>query len=198
MKILKLLNFYEIMFLCILSILIIYHIYKREYKKIYSLLVVIILSFLSIFLTTVFQIQLDNFSNLVYLFFLLMSLYLGGTQKFYDRYKWWDRTIHFLSGIAFVGFGVAIARTYTSIEKFGILFFSFTFSMTLHIFWEVLEYLSDCISHENAQRWQKIHDSNNHVSKNVLQPAGLVDTMNDIICCLIGSVFAAIIWWFVI
>lgn len=129
---------------------------------------------------------------------LLMALYLGSSIGYYERYKWWDRAVHFLSGIGFLGFGIAIANTNYSITKLYALLFGFTFSISLHVFWEVLEYISDCISHGNAQRWQKIHPSNNHVSEKAIQPAGLVDTMNDTICCIIGSCIGIIIWWFIL
>jgi hypothetical protein len=127
-----------------------------------------------------------------------MSLYFGGSLKFYDKFKWWDRAIHFLSGVGFVGFGIAIVRIDSGVIKWIILLFGFSFSVTLHVFWELLEYINDCVTHANAQRWQKIHNSNNHVSKNAVQPAGLVDTMNDIICCLVGATLSVIVWWFVI
>lgn len=194
----KLLDLYEIIFQCILFVLAIYHVYKREFKLMKSVILIFILSFLSAFLNAVFQVRIDVFSNCVYYVFLFMALYLGSSLSFYDKYKWWDRAIHFLSGVSFAGFGIAIAGTSTGIIKLGILLFSFTFSITLHVFWEVLEYISDCLSHGNAQRWQKKHASNNHVSEKAIQPAGLVDTMNDIICCIIGSGLSVIVWWFII
>lgn len=194
----KLLSLCEIIFRCALFALAVYHIYKREFKLIKSLILVFALSFLPELLNAIFQIRIDAFSIIVYLIILFMALYLGSSIGFYDRYKWWDRAIHFLSGVGFVGFGIAIADTSSGIIKLVILFFGFTFSITLHVFWEVLEYISDCISHGNAQRWQMIHASNNHVSEKAIQPAGLVDTMNDMICCIVGAVLAILVWWFII
>lgn len=192
------LRLYEIIFEVILLLFAIYHIYKRQFKLLKSIVLIVILSFLSAFLNLIFKIKIDMFSNLLYFIFLFMSLYLGGTIHFYDKYRWWDQSIHFLSGVSFVGFGIGIAGTNFGIKKWSILLFSFTFSITLHAFWEVLEYISDCISHGNAQRWQKIHASTNHVSEKAIQPAGLVDTMNDIICCMIGSLLSVIVWWFML
>lgn len=194
----KFLSLCEIIFRCALFALAVYHIYKREFKLIKSLILVFALSFLPELLNAVFQIRIDAFSIIVYLIILFMALYLGSSLGFYDRYKWWDRVIHFLSGVGFVGFGIAIADTSSGIIKLVILFFGFSFSITLHVFWEVLEYISDCISHGNAQRWQIIHASNNHVSEKAIQPAGLVDTMNDIICCIVGAGLAILVWWFII
>lgn len=194
----KLSNLYEIIFRCILFTMMFYHIFKREFKLIRPVVLIFVLSFLSAFLNAIFQIRIDTFSNFVYLMVIFMSLYLGKSFSFYDKYKWWDQLIHLLSGLVGVGFGIAIAGTNAGIIKFGILLFGFTFSITLQVFWEVLEYISDCLSHGNAQRWQKIHASNNHVSKQAIQPAGLVDTMNDFIWCIIGSVLAITVWWFII
>jgi hypothetical protein len=127
-----------------------------------------------------------------------MALYLGSSFSFYDKYKWWDRSIHFLSGVSFVGIGIAITNKNSEMGKWFILLFSFTFSITLHVFWEVLEYISDCLSHGNAQRWQMIHSSKNHISEKAIQPAGLVDTMNDFICCIFGSGVAIAVWYLII
>lgn len=194
----KLLSLCEIIFRCVLFALAIYHIYKREFKLMKSVILVFALSFLPELLHAVFQLQVDAFSILVYLIIIFMALYLGSSFQFYDKYKWWDRSIHFLSGVGFVGFGIAIAGIGPDIIKLVILLFGFTFSITLHVFWEVLEYITDCIFHGNAQRWQKVHASINHVSETAIQPAGLVDTMNDMICCIVGAGLTILVWWFII
>jgi hypothetical protein len=179
-------------------VLAVYHIFKREWKQIKSALLVLVLSFLPACLNVLFEIKLDIVSSILYYAILFMTLYLGSSIHFYDKFSWWDRLVHFLSGVAFVGFGIALTFKSPGTIRPGILLFSFTFSITLHVFWEVLEYVSDCMTHGNAQRWQKRHDSNNHVSENAIQPAGLVDTMNDLICCIVGATLAVFVWWFLL
>lgn len=191
-------DIYFTIFRCILIALFIYHVFKRQFKVVASVVIVFASSYLSLFLDRLFLIKVDWFSNLIYLIVLFMALYLGSSLRFYDKYKNWDRYIHTLSGIGFVGFGIAIAYNDPNIRRFIVLLFGFTFSITIHVFWEVLEYLCDCLFRSNAQRWQEHHDSINHVSSKAIQPAGLVDTMSDTICCVIGSVFAAIAWWFLL
>ncbi|MEY8354784.1 hypothetical protein AALB39_15705 [Lachnospiraceae bacterium 54-53] len=194
----NILNYIEIIFRCVLSVLAIYYICKRKFKVTASLILVFALSFLPEVSDAVLQMKIDTFSILVYFIILFMALFLGSSLGYYDKFKWWDRVIHFLAGFGFAGFGIALAQISPGIIKMGILIFSFTFSITLHIFWEVLEYISDCLFHGNAQRWQKVHASENHVSEKAIQPAGLVDTMNDIICCIAGSGLAAVVWWFIL
>lgn len=191
-------NIYNIIFRCILIGIAIYHVFKRQLKVASSVAVIFVLSYLSLFLDKLFQITVDPISNFLYLIILFMALYLGSSLKFYDKYKNWDRYIHSLSGIAFVGFGIAIVYNDSGIRRFSVLILGFTFSVTIHVLWEIIEYISDCLFQSNAQRWQIKHNSINHVSPKAIQPAGLVDTMNDFICCVIGSGIATIIWMFIL
>lgn len=191
-------DIYNIIFRCVLVGIVIYHFFKRQLKVAFSAVIIFVLSYLSLLLNKLFQITVDSISNFLYLIIIFMALYLGSSLKFYDKYKNWDRYIHSLSGIALVGFGIALVYNDSGIRKFSILILGFTFSVTIHVFWEIIEYISDCLFQGNAQRWQIKHNSINHVSPKAIQPAGLVDTMNDFICCVIGAGFATIIWLFIL
>lgn len=191
----NILNLLETIFRCILLILAIFHLYKKEYKIMMTALLILLLSFLPAFLHAIILMETDTVSIILYDVILFMSLYLGSSLGFYDSYAWWDRTIHFLSGVAFAGFGVAISRLDPLTTKWLTLLLGFTFSITIHAFWEVLEYLCDCLFRSDAQRWQKVNKTKNHKPANAKQPAGLVDTMNDFICCIIGAALAVIAWW---
>ncbi|MDP4118846.1 MAG: hypothetical protein Q8873_06615 [Bacillota bacterium] len=176
----------------------IYHIYKKQFKLIIATATVFILSFLLTFLEWAINIKLDVFGSFLYYTIILMSFYFGNALKYYDKYAWWDRLLHFICGILFVSFGIALAGKVAGLNKFNILFFSFTFSIALHGIWEITEYVLDCIMHTNHQRWQRIHNSQNHVPENAIQPAGLVDTMKDTIMCTISSLITCVVWWFLI
>lgn len=116
-------DYCEIIFRCVLIVLMIYYVFKRKFKILKTITLVFVLSFLSVFLNAVFQIKVDAFSNFLYLTVIFSSLYLGSSLGFYDKYKWWDRLIHLLSGIGFVGFGNAIVNAAsTDINKPGSLF----------------------------------------------------------------------------
>lgn len=193
----------EFTYRCFLLALAIYHMLKHNSRLMKSILLVFALTFLPALIKFILKVEIDPFSILIYLAIIFMTLYLGGSYGYYEKFSWWDRITHFLSGVAFVGFGIATIRAGSEIYKILILLFGFNFSITLHVFWEVLEYISDCILHGNAQRWQKIHVeknrvSINHISPKAIQPAGLVDTMNDFNCCIAGAALATIIWWFIL
>ena len=126
---------------------------------------------------------------------VIMGPLLGNKLKFYDKYFWWDLLIHFLAGIAFISFGIAIAQTVEHLNNFHILFFSLTFSMFLHTLWEIGEYLVDKLLGTNHQRWQEKSASG---KQDGVQPDGLVDTMHDSIACLAGALVACACWWFIL
>jgi hypothetical protein len=193
----------EFAYRCFLLALAVYHMLKHNSRLMKSILLVFALTFLPALIKFILNVEIDPFSILIYLAIIFMTLYLGGSYGYYEKFSWWDRITHFLSGVAFVGFGIATIRAGSEIYKVLILLFGFNFSVTLHVFWEVLEYISDCVLHGNAQRWQKMHVNKNHVSINhvspkAIQPAGLVDTMNDFNCCIAGAALATIIWWFIL
>lgn len=191
-------NIYNILLWAALIILSIYHIYKHEYKLIASTGAVFALTFLPGFFEKMCNIKMDLLGRILYLALIFMTVYLGSALKFYDKYRWWDRAIHFLSGIVFVSFGVAASKNAVELNRFHILLFSLTLSITLHVMWEVLEYTFDCWFNMDNQRWQKVNASNNHKPESAIQPAGLVDTMNDTIVCIAGTIISCIAWWFIL
>ena len=179
-------------------ILTVYYIYRHDFKKLRSTIIVFVLTFVPVFLDRVFMLRADLLGNVLYFIIIVMSLYLGSELKFYDKFSWWDRVLHFLCGIMFVSFGIPLAVKMNISARIGVLFFCFTLSSTLHILWEVAEYIVDMIAHTDHQRWQKHSPANNHLSPKAVQPAGLVDTMNDIIICMLSTVAACVVWWFIL
>ena len=181
-----------------LGIAIVYHLFKRSYKPIISVVCVLALTYLPTVLDRFFSYRLDSFGNILYTIIILMTVYLGSALKFYDRFAWWDYAIHFMSGCLFVSAGVALVYRTVDLNRLPTLIFSFTLAIALHAIWEVLEYTFDCIFKSDNQRWQKAGPAHNHQSKLAIQPAGLVDTMNDTLICILGTAMACLVWWFIL
>ena len=192
----RLLDLYINAIRIIMMIFTAYFIYKKQYKIIISTGTVFAATFLLVFLDKIFKIKVDIVGSYLYITIITMTMFLGNAFKFYDKFAWWDRLIHFLSGIVFVSFAVAISKNAEHLEKLHTLFFGFTYAVSHHVLWEVMEYLSDCLFRSDNQRWQKKNKTVNHVSPTAIQPAGLVDTMNDTIICIIGTLAACTAWWF--
>lgn len=191
------LSIYTNLIRLILVVAVIYHIFKKEFKKIIPIALVFILTFLLWFLDAVFGVKVDTFGGIIYMTVIVCTIYLGSPMGFYNKFSWWDRAIHFLSGIMFISFGIALANKVEGLNEFSILFFSLTLAAFLHMLWEVMEYISDILLRKNNQRWQVVNKDITHDIKKGLQPAGLRDTMNDTIFCLAGSAAACVAWWLV-
>ena len=181
-----------------LFLAIIFHLIKRSYKPVIPAVSAFFLTYLLAALEYFFAYRIDALGGILYLTIIVMALYLGSALKFYDKLRWWDWVIHFLSGILFVSVGIALAATVAGLSLISVLIFSFTLSVTLHVVWELLEYGADCLLRTDNQRWQKRSPARNHQPKLAAQPAGLVDTMNDTLICILGASTACAAWFFVL
>ncbi len=178
----------------ILVVTAILQLIKHDYKKITPAAVMITLTFIPRLLSLV-RMEINTLTEFLFLTVTFMAIYLGSGYRYYDLYAWWDRCIHFLSGILFFSFGISLAAMVPAVGLSGTLIFSFTLSLALHALWEVAEYLSDSFFHTDHQHWQKHSAVINHQPQKAIQPPGLVDTMNDTIAGIIGAIMACLGWW---
>lgn len=116
---------------------------------------------------------------------LFLTFYLGDLMGLYEKFKWWDKSLHFLSGIVLTILGFYIIHVINIIQKgtlvtdsFFIAFFSFCFANTAGKLWEIAEFITDVIG--------ATHQSQ----------GSLEDTMFDIIFNLIGSLITVVIYYF--
>lgn len=195
----KLIDIYVNLIRMVLIVITIYKAFKKDFKLIFPAIIVFALTFLIPLLDIIWDINIDTVGSAIYYTVIFMSIYLGSGLKFYNKYVCWDRIIHFLSGITFVSLGIALSNKIANLNKFSILFFCLTLAALFHIIWEIAEYIVDSITHSDHQRWQKHHKKTvNHKPESAIQSAGLVDTMNDTIVCMIGAISACTVWWFIL
>ncbi len=157
----------------------------------------IVLTFIP-WLLGLMHIQINILTGFLFPTVVFMGIYLGLGFKYYDLYPWWDRSVHFLSGILFFSFGISLTEKANSISLTGTLVFSFALSLAFHEIWEVSEYLVDSIFHTDHQHWQKHSPVVNHQPEKAIQPPGLADTMIDTIAGIIGAmvdIYLSLGWW---
>lgn len=115
--------------------------------------------------------------------FIFLAFDIGMASKGYSGLFFYDKIVHFLSGIffAFVGLLVFYFCKHTRrIEKTDFplcLIFSFSFSMMIAAIWEIYEYLISFFLHTDPQ---------------ASMTTGVGDTMGDIIACLFGTIIICI------
>ncbi len=103
--------------------------------------------------------------------FILMSVFAGTVLGFYELIPWWDKLLHFLSGLLFAQIGKEIYIFYGGNKKNNRLYilFSISFAFGVAGLWEIWEFTGDNILKTNAQG------------------GSLTDTMLDIIFGCVGA-----------
>ena len=129
-----------------------------------------------------FKIRINEVINLIYIIFIFMAHFLGVICEFYNYIYWFDKFVHFLSGIvtAFVAIYLLVKCKKDKNIFFDILVI---ISLTLAVaaFWEIFEYLSSFYFHMDPQK---------------VLTTGVSDTMGDIIVAFLGSVLVSISYYF--
>lgn len=117
-----------------------------------------------------------------YQIFLMLTLVAGTIWRVYDYVVWFDKLVHFASGILFalVCYNLIENSKKTSVSLFWLFLVTFSFSMMIGGVWEICEFSCDSLVNGNAQQW-----------KNLTGHAVLFDTMFDLICDFVGSLIGA-------
>ncbi len=178
----------------ILVVISVFQLFKRHYKKLAPATIMMLFTFVP-WLISLLHFQINTLTIFLFLTVTFMATYLGSGFRFYDIYSWWDRIVHFLSGILFFSLGISLAKKEPDVSLISTLVFSFALSLALHQVWEILEFLGDSFFHMDSQHWQKHSKVVNHQPEEAIQPPGLVDTMVDTIAGIIGAILACIGWW---
>ena len=161
-----------------------YYVFTRDTN------IVLILKDISIIVTIsalyiiqkLFKIKINDVVNLIYIIFIFMAHFLGVICELYNFIYWFDKFVHFLSGIvsSFVAIYLLIKFNKDKNLFFDILFI---ISVTLMIasLWEVFEYLSSYYFNVDPQK---------------VVMTGVSDTMGDIIVAFLGSILVSISYYF--
>jgi putative membrane protein len=89
--------------------------------------------------------------ELFFLIFIFCAQYLGEIVGFYEKFWWWDTMLHFVSGLYLTVIGsflindVFISKNETMLKRFILFssFFSFCFTVTMGVLWEIFEFAGD-------------------------------------------------------
>lgn len=145
------------------------------------------------------KINIPEILDIVIMVFIFSGLFLSVRYNLYYRFFWWDDLLHTISGviIGFIGFIMIykINHKYSmDISPLLVAVFSFTFAVTMGVFWEILEFTSDVFLGTANQKWN-LPDTEILIGK-VYQGSGLRDTMSDLIVSSIGAFITSIIAYF--
>jgi len=147
------------------------------YGSWFNLLIIVItlvFTFLPHLVEKKYKIYIPLDFEFVIIFFVYASLFLGEVRDFYGRFWWWDIFLHTFSAIAFCFLGFIAFFLLFKAEKIKtrpvwIAIFSFCFSVTIAVLWEIFEFIMDQAFGLNMQK------------------NGLYDTMGDLISASVSS-----------
>ena len=129
--------------------------------------------------------------QIIMIVFIFAHFILGEIFRAYDYSILFDKILHTTSGLVMGAVGFSLVNllnesknTHLRLSPFFVALFSFCFSMMIASVWEIYEFSYDSIAGGNSQRWEIEGDV-----LEVINPGrvGLIDTMGDMIVCLIGS-----------
>ena len=135
----------------------------------------------------VFTIRLQEFVAI----FTVMAMFFGEILDFYERFVWWDTMLHLFSGIMLSFVGLSLFSSLSKINSNSVQYkpvvsivFAVLFAIACGALWEIIEFAGDSLLGMNMQRWQSvtIEESISNLSN-----PGLINTMKDIICDVVGS-----------
>ncbi|MFH1500358.1 MAG: hypothetical protein ABIE22_00230, partial [archaeon] len=134
-----------------------------------------------------YKIDLPSEFEVLVLFFIIGSIYLGEVQDFYTMFPWWDLFLHTISGLifAFLAFSlVLILNEEKSLELSPafVALFAFSFALASGTIWEIFEFSMDRYVIKGA-------------GGVIMQKSGLVDTMWDLIVDTLGALIVSILGW---
>lgn len=134
----------------------------------------------------------------VIVLFIFAGSFLGSGLDFFQRFQWWDTMLHTLSGVILALIGFTLVSGLNDTERYGIKmnpFFvalvSFTFAVAIGALWEIVEFSIDWALGTNMQRWATAVPPH-HLGR-LVQGAGLLDTMKDLVVDTLGAVIVSVI-----
>ena len=118
--------------------------------------------------------------ELIYLVFMFLAHFVGSIVNLYNTTWWYDLFAHFLSGILTCILSLIILKwlnMYNNKNKLFNVIFIIAFALMIASLWEFCEFAADKFGGLNVQH-------------NV--ETGVLDTMEDMLICFLGSIIVSI------
>lgn len=135
-----------------------------------------------------FRVTIPSFMYLLYVLFLYCATYLGEVHNFFYKVPHWDSILHCFSGVMLGALGYSVIallnrskRATVQLSPFFLALFAFCFAVTMGVFWEIYEFLTDGLLHSNMQKFA-LQNGVPLVGREALK-----DTMYDFIVDSLGA-----------
>lgn len=129
-----------------------------------------------------YKVAIDNNTLFLYYIFVFLAHFLVAAFDLYNRFLYYDKIIHFLSGIFTSFFAIFLLIKFKKFKNNYLGFNSiFIILLTFFVagFWEIFEYVFDNLFDADSQS---------------VLTRGIHDTMQDMICAFIGSILFVLLY----
>ena len=165
---------------------VIHHIVRGDYLLALLGPAALLFLLIPLIVRRLFKIRLPEKLFCFLLFFIFIAFELGVALRLYDAISWLDIVAHLFSGgiITLLGlcFYAVLSKKPCALGQSGTVLpvlFAFCFSQALAVLWEVYEFVGYLLTGHDAQH---------------TLTTGVFDTMEDLICCILGSVLTALLY----
>ena len=118
--------------------------------------------------------------------FIFFTLFLGSVAHFYDKILFFDKLLHFQSGLVLGATGYILVyilnehkKNHLNLSPGFVSLFAIVFSISIGVVWEVFEFTSDLI-----------------LQSSFWQGEGITDTMLDLIADSVGALVVSVAGYF--
>lgn len=129
----------------------------------------------------VFKFEISEYLIFIWIVFIFLAHFLGVSLELYNRWYYFDKITHFMSGILSGGVGALILEKVKCKKILFNILFILSFTWFCAGMWEVFEFTCNYLFGGDAQR---------------VVLTGVSDTMWDMIVAFIGSIIVSIFYYF--
>ena len=170
-------------------LMMVLQIFNKNYENVFLCILTLLLLFVPSFIQINLKIELPTALEITILIFIFASEILGEIQAYYIRFPFWDTALHTINGFLAAAIGFALVDILNRSKKFSIqlspvfvAIVAFCFSMTIGVLWEFFECSMDLFFGLDMQKDTIVHS----IHSVMLDPAGAntpveIDNITDVV-----------------
>ncbi len=138
-----------VVFRAIAIFMLINQIFMQRWGNAFILVLTLVLFAIPLVVERLFNIEFPNMLEMIIILFIFSSTILGELSDFYGYFKIWDTALHTLNGFLAAGVGFSLAYLLNknaegmNLTPLFLAIVTFSFSMTVGVMWEFIEYSAD-------------------------------------------------------
>ena len=170
-------------------LMMVLQIFNKNYENVFLCILTLLLLFVPSFIQINLKIELPTALEITILIFIFAAEILGEIQAYYIRFPFWDTALHTINGFLAAAIGFALVDILNRSKKFSIqlspvfvAIVAFCFSKTIGVMWEFFECSMDLFFGLDMQKDTIVHS----IHSVMLDPAGAntpveIDNITDVV-----------------